>query len=101
VQEQAKDQGNLNWVWWAGGIFLLLAYWNYSDRDTRAAPANATAGMTSGQVLVYEDCMSNSRAYNLSGYTESSMCRSSALGLDSKLDCHVEWDGRANPTVCE
>jgi hypothetical protein len=22
-------------------------------------------------------------------------------GSDSESDCHVEWDGRANPTVCE
>jgi len=99
--ENAKEQGDLNWLWWAGGIFLLLAYCNYSEKDRRTAPADATLGLTSQQVLVYQDCMAHSGAYNLSDYTKSGMCKRSALGLVSRVDCSIEWDARANPTVCE
>lgn len=98
---QSDDQGNLQWLWWAGGIFLLLAYCNYSEKDERAEPVDALVGMSAPQIVEYQQCMTNARGYNLSDFTKSSMCRQSALGLDSKLDCHVEWDARANPTVCE
>lgn len=98
-KETAKDEWP-SWVWWAGGIFLLLAYCNYTDRDQRPAPANATLGMTSGQIAEYEDCLRRSSYGSLSDYTKSEMCRRSALGLDSALNCETEWDGRANPDVC-
>ena len=86
MAEEAKDQGSLKWLWWAGGAFLLLAYCNYSDKDTRAESPDATAGMNAQQVLLYRDCMSHSGAYNLSDYTKSGMCRNSALGLDAEVD---------------
>lgn len=98
--DDTADEGWPSWIWWAGGIFLLLAYCNYSERDRRAAPANPTLGMTSAQAARYQDCMSRSGGYNLSDYTLSEMCRRSALDLDSDLECGTEWDGRANPTVC-
>jgi hypothetical protein len=99
-KEAAKDEWP-SWVWWAGGIFALLAYCNYSERDQRRAPPNATVGMTAGQISEYEGCLRRSSYADLSDYTKSEMCRRSALGLDSEVNCKTEWDGRANPDVCE
>lgn len=99
-EKELADEGWPTWLWWAGGIFLLLGYCNYADRDQRPAPANATFGMSSAQAAEYRGCVSRSEAYNLSDYTKSEMCRRSALGLDSEVSCETEWDGRANPEVC-
>ena len=82
-------------------MFLLLAYCNYSGKDDRAAPAQATAGMTASQGLEYRGCVERSSYANLSDYSLSQMCRQSALGQVGSAKCHTEWDGRANPTVCE
>lgn len=98
---EKREKDDSNWFWWTTGIFLFLAYCNYSGRDRPSEPANATAGMSYSQASAYRDCMASSRGYNLSDYAQSDMCRRSALGLDDNLDCRTEWDGRANPTVCE
>ena len=83
AEERGVEEGWPSWVWWAGGIFLLLAYCNYSGRDERLAPPRALVGMSARQVDHYRDCMNNSRGFNLSEYAKSEMCRRSALGLDS------------------
>ena len=101
MSKRSADDNWPSWMWWAGGIFLLLAYCNYADRDDRPASPYATAGMTSRQALAYQDCMEHTRYSNLSDYTHSEMCRRSALGLDSPVECNTQLDGRANPTMCE
>lgn len=99
IGEPAK--GWPKWIWWPAGILLFLAYCNYSDRDQRSEPTNATAGMSYAQASAYRDCMASSRGYNLSGYAQSHICRNSALGYGGGADCRTEWDGRANATICE
>jgi hypothetical protein len=101
VLTDERAEGWPSWIWWAGGLFLLLAYCNYSDRDRRAEPQNATAGMSVGQTIAYRECMASSRGYNISDYAKSDICSKSALGVDTSPNCHTEWDGRGNPTVCD
>jgi hypothetical protein len=100
-EPEKRDVGGSNWAWWIGGIFLLLAYCNYSGRDQRSEPTNATAGMSYAQASAYRDCMEASRGYNLSDHAQSDICRKSALGYGGGADCRTEWDGRANGTICE
>lgn len=98
--DQSGTKGN--WVWWTSGLFLLLAYCNYSDRDQRPeSTTNALVGLTAGQAAAYRECMSGSAGYNISDYSRSHICSQSVAGLDTGLKCSVEWDGRNNPTVCE
>jgi len=101
AEQRSADDKWPPWVWWAAGIFALLAYCNYSNKDDRPASPYATAGMTSRQALAYRECLADAAPYDLSDYTKSEMCKRSALGLDSKMECHTEWDAHANPTVCE
>ena len=96
-----RTRGWPKWIWSIGGVSLILAYCNYSGRDERAEPTSATADMSYSQTSAYRDCMEASRGYNLSDYAKSDICRKSALGHGSGSDCHTEWDGRANPTICE
>lgn len=96
-----RKTGWPKWVWWAAGIFLFLAYCNYSGRDQRPEPPNATSDMSYSQASEYRRCMELSRGYNLSDYVKSDTCRKSALGYSSGLECRTEWDGRANSTICE
>lgn len=96
-----RTEDNSNWFWWTAGIFLFLTYCNYSGRDQRSESTGATAGMSYAQASAYRDCMATSRGYNLSGYAQSDLCRRSALGYGGGEACHTEWDGRANPTICE
>lgn len=95
------EGGSSNWLWWTLGVFLLLAYCNYSDRDERPESANATAGMSYGEISEYRKCMDSSRGYNVSDYVKSDMCRKSALGYGTGSNCRVEWDGHANAVVCD
>lgn len=95
------NDGGANWAWWVGGVFLFLAYCNYSDRDQRGEPDNAAAVLTVSHAVAYRECMESSSSYNISDYAKSDICRQSALGIDTDSDCHTEWDGRGNPTVCE
>lgn len=99
VPKKGEDGGS-NWLWWTAGIFLFLAYCNYSERDHRSEPGDATVSMSYAQASAYQDCMETSRWYG-SDHERSGMCQRSALGLDDSLDCHTEYDGRANPTVCD
>ena len=99
VGKPAKE--NSNWFWWTAGVFLFLAYCNYSERDQSSEPTNATASMSPAQAGAYRDCIATSRGYNLSEYAQSDICRKSALGYGSGANCHTEWDGRANATICE
>ena len=99
--EAKRHADDSNWFWWVAGIFLFLAYCNYSGRDQRWEPTDATAGMTYAQATAYQDCMESSRGYNLSDYAQSDICRKSALGFDNRIECHTEWDSHANPTVCD
>lgn len=96
-----RAEHNSNWFWWTAGIFLFLAYCNYSGRDQRSEPTGATAGMSYAQASAYRDCMVSSRGYNQSDYAQSDICRKSALGYGGGANCHTEWDGRANATICE
>lgn len=100
-QPEKGEAVRSNWLWWTLGVFLLLAYCNYSDRDERPEPANATVGMSYGESSEYRRCMESSRGYDLSDYVKSDTCRKSALGYGAGSNCHVEWDGYANATVCE
>ena len=74
-----ERKGWPTWVWWALGIFALLAYWNYSDQDRRPAQPDVTSGMTNLQGGQYKDCIEHSNFYNLSDYTISEMCRTTVL----------------------
>lgn len=100
-ESEKHNDGKSNWLWWTGGILLLLTYCNYSERDQRPEPANASTGLSATEMIAYRTCMGSSGAFSLSEYAKSEMCRRSALGLDRGAECRVEWDGRANPTVCE
>lgn len=83
------------------GIALFLALGTYIGRDQSLAPNDAVEGMSAYEALAYRDCMERSASYSISEYAMSDICRKSALSLDTNLDCHTEWDGRANPTECE
>lgn len=95
----AKEDAN--WFWWPAGIFLFLAYCNYSGRDQGSEPTNATAGMSYARASAYRDCMASTRGYNLPRNAQSDVCRKSAVGYGGSANCHTERDGRANGTICE
>lgn len=96
-----RVEDNSNWLWWTAGIFLFLAYCNYSGRDQQPETATVPAGMSYAQATAYQDCMTSSGGYNLSENAQRVICRKSALGYGGGSDCHTAWDGRANGTICE
>ena len=100
-QRSKGESGSSDWAWWTGGVLLVLVYLNYSGRDHRPEPSNAVVGMSARETLAYRSCMRSSGPYNLSGAAQSDLCRKSALGVGGGQRCHVDWDGRSNPTVCE
>jgi hypothetical protein len=90
-----------SWVWWASGILLLLAYFNYSSRDDRPAPINATAGMTAAQVAGYQKCLYRNRGLALSDAVNSAMCRKFVFEVAEQMNCLATVAGDRDPDICD
>lgn len=99
TSKQQHNKGNSNWAWWAGCLFLLLAYCNHAEEHE--GNGSGIAGLTPSQAMAYRDCVKSSGAYNLSDGAQSQLCQDSAQGRLSAPSCHTEWDGRSNSTICD
>lgn len=69
---------------------MIAAAWNQIFPDEKAAKTGNGAFDRCMERLGYGD-EATSRAVCMQAVTETA----------TEVDCHVEWDGRANPTVCE
>ncbi len=88
-----------------GGVALFAIFGCEDHRARRTeqlmTPA-ALAGLSNAEKLAYEKCIDRSFA-NIDAEAQIHLCREAALGLltESQAGCQTDWDGRANPTMCD
>ena len=93
MQDQQKSDSKLKDIhigWMIVGFLALAAIWNQMNPDPKP--------VKTGNVE-FDKCME--RLSYGDEATSRTLCLQEATGTLPKTECHVEWDGRSNPTVCE
>ena len=91
----AKDNGRPEFkdrhlLWVIFGLLAAVAVWNHIFPEKRPEKTGN---------IEFDRCMER-LAYG-DEKTSRAVCLQDMVGTLPEPDCHVEWDGRANPSVCE